>query len=243
MTSATLTGIVGLKASAEVPGWLVSSTMKGLSLWGLGKAATAGVISAPVAALAKGVMKTMLLTKLKAATVVLVLLGMLGAGVGVSLSHGQPRVAEPAAAQPPGQAKSTELVGAALKAVGQPKEEDVANLQSRLGDLEKQLQALTKELAALRQNLQTAAAAPTGKVRIFSLQKLSAFEVANTLKELFATRLAAKTLSIASHQESNSILVQGSSEDLDNIEAVISRLEALPVKKGLDQGNKQKSRD
>jgi RNA polymerase sigma factor (sigma-70 family) len=234
MTSATLAAFLGFSASVDVPAALASLTIKGLGLWGLGKVATAGAISAPAAALAKGVLKTMLLTKLKTVTVVVVLLGLLGAGVGAGLSHGQPGTAESSGAQLPGQAKRAELVSAGLKAVGQPTGDDLANLQRRLGGLEKQIQALTKELEVLRQNLQAAAAAPTGKVRIFSLQKLSAFEVANTLKELFATRLAAKTLSIASPQESNSILVQGSPKDLDNIEAVISRLEVLPVKKGVD---------
>jgi RNA polymerase sigma factor (sigma-70 family) len=55
-------------ASASLPTSLVSSTIKAASLFAAGPAAATGVISAQVAALAEGVLKTMLLTKLKIAT-------------------------------------------------------------------------------------------------------------------------------------------------------------------------------
>jgi RNA polymerase sigma factor (sigma-70 family) len=59
-------------AAAHVPAWLVSSTIKATSLFAAGQG-TAGLISAPVAALVEGVLKTMLLSRLKiAAPVVLV---------------------------------------------------------------------------------------------------------------------------------------------------------------------------
>ena len=74
-------------ASAGVPTSVVSSTIKAASLVGAGHAAAPGVISAKVAALAEGVMKTMLLTKIKTMTAVLVVMvvavvGALSLGTG-----------------------------------------------------------------------------------------------------------------------------------------------------------------
>ena len=68
--------------SAGVPASLVSSTMKAASVLAAGKASTTGVISTRVAALMKGVLKTMLFTKHKIVSVVLllVLLGGVGSG-------------------------------------------------------------------------------------------------------------------------------------------------------------------
>ncbi len=62
-------------ASACLPAMLVSSTVKA--------AATAGVISAKVAALTEGVLKTMWLTKPKIATAVLVIMAVVVAGAGL----------------------------------------------------------------------------------------------------------------------------------------------------------------
>jgi RNA polymerase sigma factor (sigma-70 family) len=82
----------------SVPHSLVSSTVKIGTLAAAGKSAAAGAISAKVAALTEGVMKSMLLTKLKTVTVVLVLMVLPmvpmvvpGAGTGVDLqAHGAP---------------------------------------------------------------------------------------------------------------------------------------------------------
>ena len=52
-------------ASAGVPTSVVSSTIKAASLFAAGQAAATGAISVKVAALTEGVLKTMLLTKLK----------------------------------------------------------------------------------------------------------------------------------------------------------------------------------
>ena len=65
-------------ASACVPASLVTSTIKAASLFAAGQAAAAGVISVNVAALTEGMLKTMLLTKLKIAMAVLVAVAVLG---------------------------------------------------------------------------------------------------------------------------------------------------------------------
>ncbi len=68
-------------ASAGVPTSLVSSTIKVATLFAAGQAAAAGAISPTVAALTEGVLKTMLLNKLKVATaVLLVVLACVGGG-------------------------------------------------------------------------------------------------------------------------------------------------------------------
>ena len=60
-------------ASAGVPSSVVSSTIKAASLFAAGQAAATGLISVKVTALTEGVLKTMLVTKLKTALAVLVL--------------------------------------------------------------------------------------------------------------------------------------------------------------------------
>src|SRR5205823_3491267 len=67
-------------ASARVPVSVTTSTIKAATVVAGGRAAAAGGISVKAAALAEGVLKTMLLTKLKIATTVLVALAVLVAG-------------------------------------------------------------------------------------------------------------------------------------------------------------------
>jgi RNA polymerase sigma factor (sigma-70 family) len=67
-------------ASASVPGTVLASTIQAGTLYAAGQTAAAGAISAQAALLAEGVLKTMLLTKLKIGVVVLVMALVLGAG-------------------------------------------------------------------------------------------------------------------------------------------------------------------
>lgn len=67
-------------ASASVPPALVSSTILTAMRIAAGQAATTGAISAPVAALAEGVLKSMFLSKIKLATAVVLVTVLLGAG-------------------------------------------------------------------------------------------------------------------------------------------------------------------
>jgi RNA polymerase sigma factor (sigma-70 family) len=68
-------------ASASAPSSVVSGTIHATGLFGAGQAAACGLISPTVAALVEGVLKTMLLTKLKIATAVLLATGLLIAGL------------------------------------------------------------------------------------------------------------------------------------------------------------------
>jgi RNA polymerase sigma factor (sigma-70 family) len=66
-------------ALAGVPDSVVSATIEAASLFAAGPATAAGAVSAKVAALAEGVVKTMFLTKLKIATTILVAIALASA--------------------------------------------------------------------------------------------------------------------------------------------------------------------
>jgi pyruvate/2-oxoglutarate dehydrogenase complex dihydrolipoamide acyltransferase (E2) component len=86
-------------ASASAPHSVVDATINAASLFANGQAAATGVISARVAALTEGVLKTMLLTKLKVATAVLLVLSLLGAAAAL-LAQQTALGAQAAAPQP-----------------------------------------------------------------------------------------------------------------------------------------------
>ena len=75
--------VVGEFASACVPPSLVAATVKAASVYTAGKSAATGMISANVAILMEGMMKTMFLTKLKIASAVLVVAVTAGIGGGI----------------------------------------------------------------------------------------------------------------------------------------------------------------
>src|SRR5262249_12816938 len=67
-------------ASAGVPISVVNATIKAASLLAAGKAAASGAISVKVAALTEGVLKAILYTKLRAAALVVLILGFVATG-------------------------------------------------------------------------------------------------------------------------------------------------------------------
>jgi hypothetical protein len=86
-------------ASASAPPSVVFTTIKAASLFGAGQAVAAPVISVKVAALTEGVLNTMLLTKLKIATALLLAVTALSAGAGL-LAYARPAVQEARALKP-----------------------------------------------------------------------------------------------------------------------------------------------
>ncbi len=115
-------------ALASVPGSVAASTIQAASLFEAGRAAAPGILSVRAVALAEGVLKTMLLTKLKMATAVLLLVAGLGTATAALLRAVPPaRAVEPAlatpesAGQPPAAIKESErgnnVVSGVLKAV------------------------------------------------------------------------------------------------------------------------------
>src|SRR5262249_12053485 len=81
-------------ASAGVPASVVSSTIKVASSFAAGQAVATAVVSTRVAALTEGVLKSMLLSKLKVAVVLMLAIGALGITAGALAQRtgpGEPR--------------------------------------------------------------------------------------------------------------------------------------------------------
>jgi RNA polymerase sigma factor (sigma-70 family) len=233
LTAAALSGVLSQQASAGVPASLVSTTVRVASLFAAGQAATAGVTSAQAAALAERVLKAMFLGKLKVAAAVALLVCAFGAWASSSVLRGQTGTGGPPE-QPAPEPRAAGAAGPLPRTVGQPREDaKLANLRRRVGDLEKQVQRLNAELRSLRQNVRGSAPRPAGRgnLKVFPLKNLRAEEVAKTLKELFAAKTTG-ALTIATHAGTNTVLVQGNPEDLEEIEGVIMRLEVLPPREG-----------
>jgi RNA polymerase sigma factor (sigma-70 family) len=74
-------------AAAAVPTALAEATVHAATLVAAGQAAAAGLVSARAAALSRGVLQTMFLTKLLAACAVVFAVGVLGAGTGLLAYH------------------------------------------------------------------------------------------------------------------------------------------------------------
>jgi hypothetical protein len=81
-------------ASASVPTLLVISTVRTAALVATGQAMSAGIMTARVTVLMEGVLKTMLLNKLKTAMLFLLAAGVVGVGLGVSGSFYPTHAAE-----------------------------------------------------------------------------------------------------------------------------------------------------
>jgi hypothetical protein len=89
VSGGTLAGALGQNAGAEcVPPSVVSSTIKAATLVAVGQATSAGVIPAKVAALTGGVLKLMLLSKLRTKLVLLGMLAIVTVGLVFSAYHG-----------------------------------------------------------------------------------------------------------------------------------------------------------
>ena len=83
VTSGTLSAVLSQSALAGVPASVVSSTIEAAGLFAAGQTA-AGAISVKVAYLTEGVLKTMLLSKLKIASVVLLTAAVLSGAAGLA---------------------------------------------------------------------------------------------------------------------------------------------------------------
>ncbi len=165
-------------ALACVPAPLVVTTVKAATVVAAGQAATAGVISAKVTALTEGVMKGMLITKLKVTAVFCVAVGVLAIGSGALVhhslagtapseggDHGRPVAAvepetlliadeepadEDAAATRREQPKGETTVGGSLQSVDTAKNTVTIKISNRrTGPMEKTFE-LAKDIAILR---------------------------------------------------------------------------------------------
>ena len=123
-------------AFACLPASMVSSTVKAASLFAAGQTAGVGLISAKAAALTEGVLRTMLLSKIKVAVGITLVLGALGIGVS-ALPHGT------VAAEPPSPESKSAARG-----------QDDGNLKETVLALEKRMwEAHAKQDFAVFKNL------------------------------------------------------------------------------------------
>ena len=121
-------------ASACVPTSVMSSTIKAVTLIGAGQATASGGISAQVAALTQGVLTTMLLSKLKNAIGVLLVIGIATLSAGALISR----------------SLATEPAGLSAKGQEQ-KQANREDLHDRVVKLKQQLQQMQTKIAELEQ--------------------------------------------------------------------------------------------
>jgi RNA polymerase sigma factor (sigma-70 family) len=108
LSSAALSVLLSREAaSASVPAPVLSATIKAVAVAAAGQAATAGIISAPVAALTEGVLQAMLLTKLKIVTAVVVTISLVCFGGGL-ITHDYAAAYQDGAAEQPVQRKRSD---------------------------------------------------------------------------------------------------------------------------------------
>jgi RNA polymerase sigma factor (sigma-70 family) len=246
-------------ASASLPAALVSLTVKAATIMAAGQTAASTLISAKVAAITEGVLTSMLLTKLKTVAVVSLIVGVLGVGVGASFLAGQTpgEDGQPAAVRKttvPGTKVELPTANKQREEGAVPKEferlrqvedrfqKEIVSLAKQTDELRMQVKELRMEVNMLHKNsINAAASKPSAKkeIKMFSLRNLRAEEVGRTLEQLFAPSwIAAETqasyesrkpLRIATSPSTNTLIVQGSRDDLESIEVIITRLEATPL--------------
>ena len=117
-----------------MPASVLASTIKAASLFAAGQAATVGAISAKVAALMEGVMKSMIVTKVTSTITVLLVVGVATLGAGGLISQGW--TAEPA--PPPADKRERG-------------KENRSDLHDRVLELKQQLQQMQTKIAKLEQ--------------------------------------------------------------------------------------------
>lgn len=82
LSTGALSAAFAQEAAASTPLSLVFATVRAATAYAAGSAAVAATVSAPVAALTEGVLRAMLLSKLKITLVLLAVIGVVGTGVG-----------------------------------------------------------------------------------------------------------------------------------------------------------------
>ncbi|TMQ34762.1 MAG: hypothetical protein E6K70_05890 [Planctomycetota bacterium] len=131
-------------ASAGMPMPLVRSTVKAAALATAGTTAACGAVSAPVAAITEGVLKAMLLTRIKIVTAALLMLTIAGGGIGV-LTHRALAAGETPVAVKAGATKETPKEAArTTPTVKNPVAEAVDPLKDLLKQWEKEIRAQLK---------------------------------------------------------------------------------------------------
>jgi hypothetical protein len=215
-------------ASARVPVATVSATIQAATLLAAGHAGTAGLISAEVAALTKGVLQTMLLTNLKRAALVVLTIGVLLAGAAVSTHV---LTAEPAATgQVKGPGPATPKDAPEPPRAGDPEARqpgDRLPKDSRLQALLKDRLAAVQELANGVKELQKRGLASQGAVRQAELRVFKAeLELCETDKERVAVHEKIVGVFRDIENQIARLRKQATASETEVLEAKVNRLEA-----------------
>jgi RNA polymerase sigma factor (sigma-70 family) len=149
LAGGAVAALAGGAASAGVPGPLVDSTVHAAAAFAAGQAAVAGVVPAQVAALTEGVLKSMLLTKMKIATAVVLVTAALGTGAGEFAYRSQAAQAPARESDSLLRAQSGEQTDRLL--LGRDNE---ARLRRALDELAKQARDLQAKAAAIQDQLE-----------------------------------------------------------------------------------------
>jgi RNA polymerase sigma factor (sigma-70 family) len=187
LTAAALAALTGEAASAAVPPALIREAVRAATVaatWG----GLTGVVSTEVVALTEGVMRAMLLTKVKAIAAVVFVFVLLGGGgvLGYRAVAGDPR-ATVAQAEPPVPAKEEKL------ATVLEDRKEIQDLQDRIKALEQQLQdrtwrlesaLLSRKMDEIKERL----AAGSGGKTTQGLQKEILARLDRTIKDLEDSR-------------------------------------------------------
>ncbi len=205
--SAEALAVLIMQSAASGSPGLVSTTVKAAMLMAAGQTAATGLISAQVAAITKGVLTSMLLTKIKMAAAVTLIVCALGGVVGTNFLDGQTngrdsqssgsKAGQAAPGQPPSaaQAPAQESIPTQVE-VKQPKSQPppsdprdmrLERMESMLHNLLLQNEDLNAAFKALRNEQKARPPQPAVKteIRIYQLKNLGADEVATTIMALF----------------------------------------------------------
>jgi RNA polymerase sigma factor (sigma-70 family) len=175
-------------AAAGVPAPLVDSTVQAAAAFAAGQALAVGVVPAHVAVLTEGVLKSMLLTKLKVATAVALVVAALGAGAGEFAYRTQ------AAEGPGGQDRSVSQEPPARQVGQQQLGRDEEALRRRaLQDLERQARDLEAKAAAIKAGLEALKRADAEKRELEVLDRIRADD-AMLLRKREADRVVATVI-------------------------------------------------
>jgi RNA polymerase sigma factor (sigma-70 family) len=214
-------------ATARVPLPVLTSTLKAVTCVAAGQTAAAGAISANVAALTEGVLKSMLLTKLKTAAALSLFVCILGTWLAASTVAGE----DQSGGTQPTQRRAVDATAPPSADDAAPGEDKLNAFERRLRQLERANQLLTRELETLRKGSHAVVAPPIPKieVKIIPLANHTPVdEIAKVLEKLFSLH----GVRIVPFPSTHSIILQGTRADTDAVAAMIERLEHYVAQHG-----------
>jgi RNA polymerase sigma factor (sigma-70 family) len=214
--------------AAAVPAAVVTSTIKAATLVAAGQAAATGAISPQVAALTEGVLKAMLLTKLKTVIAGFVLVSV--TGIAALLTYGAVGGAQ---VEDPRIRRGVLGDKVEVKGVAATRAEAL----QRLAEVEKQLEKLTRDVRIVREMLNAPESAKlTNVVKppvredwtvVLALKHARAAAAVEVLQRV----MPRENLRIAADDRTNSVLASGSEQQIRELKAILNKID-IPTKEG-----------